>query len=232
MEQLRDKIKAEIMEIKYARDDKHKWISSGSITGLIVEPEVVAALQMEGLANWTSWTPAGFQNPEQFVEKLKEFVVKRAPRLFALLVHEKHVELLDHFYGNNFDDDMFPIELLGGTHKERDSDDQTQIFWTWTIESTKNHKRISYRGKGVDDNAIDSMCTRQWLFFVPVFGEDDDNPIDVFDQACQMPFIKELETGGTDEAIQTNFSVVRHFVVDRSHLNFTNNEELVRNCFL
>jgi hypothetical protein len=231
MEELRDKITEAIIETKYARNDKHKWISSGSIRRLIVEPEVVAVLRMEDLANWTSWTPA-VQNLEQFVTELKEFVVKYAPRLFAFLVHERHVELLDHFYGKKFDDEMFPIERLGATHKEKDSDNQTQIVWSWTIESTKTHERISYRGKGVDDNALDSMCSRQWIFFVPVFGEQDDNPIDVFDQACQMPFIKELEMGGTDEATRTYLSVVRRFVIDRSHLNFTNNEELVRNCFL
>jgi hypothetical protein len=217
MARLTSKIKREIMTIKYQDDSEHKWISSGSIRKLITETEVVAVLQNEKSA---SWATAEF-------EKMKEFFLKPARRLFALLVYLEHEELLDHFYHNNFDDDMFPIKLVV-TQEESDSDDQSQPGWI--VKSTKNQKQIRYSGKGVKDKDIEGICKFwQWQFFVPVFRVDNDNPIEAFDQACQMPFIEELKTG---KATETNFSVVRHFVVDRSHLEFSKNEELVRNYFV
>jgi hypothetical protein len=49
--------------------------------------------------------------------------------------------------------------------------------------------------------------------------------IDVFDSACQMPFLEEIKTEGNT---QTNFSDVKHFIIHRSHLEFANVERIVR----
>jgi hypothetical protein len=176
---------------------------------------VEAVLRKEKSA---SWATADF-------EKAKEFFLSSASRLFALLVYLGHEELLDNFYSKRFNDDMFPIELVS-IEEENDSDDQGQPGWT--VKSTKNGNEIKYSGYGVTDRQIQSLCKLwQWQFFVPVFRVDNDNSIGPpFDQRCQMPFTKEM---GTGHAAKTHFSVVRHFVMDLSHLEFSTDEYLVRN---
>jgi hypothetical protein len=218
---LRDGIKDEMLEIENERDGSSKWIPVGSINSLIEDADVVTIFQEAKGAEEASWTT-------DYIKKLERFVLLKARRLFALLVWQKRVQLVDFFCCNDFGDDMFPIRLLR-PDKGQKTDKQSKP--KWTIESinnpTKTRKQISYRGHRVDDEDIDDICRfKQWHFFVPVFGEND--PDYVFNPACHMPFLEELEP---EKANETNFSVVRHFVIHSSHLKFTSNHEIVRNSF-
>jgi len=219
---LRDEIKDEMLEIENERDGSSKWIPIGSIDSLIEKFGVVTILQEAQGAETASWTT-------DYIKTLEKFVLLKARRLFSLLVWQKHIQLLDLFYRNDFGDDMFPIRLLKPNKREK-HDKQSKPRWTIesTSSSTEIRKTISYRGHGVDDDDIDDICRfKQWHFFVPIFGEND--PVYVFNPACLMPFLEELDPENTNE---TNFSVVRHFVIHSSHLKFTKNDEIVRNGFI
>jgi hypothetical protein len=218
---LRRRILDEIVEAENERDGSHKWIPVGSINSLVENADVIAIIREARGAEEANWTM-------EYLNSLEKFVLLKARRLFALLVWQKHVQLLDLFYGNDFDDNMFPVKLLKLV-KGQKFDKQSKP--RWTIESTNSlitsePKRISYYKDDVDDEAIDDMCRyKQWIFFVPVFGEY--NLAYVFSPACIMPFLDELDTEKTN---QTNFSVVRHFVIHSSHLKFTT--KIVRNLFI
>jgi len=209
---LKDRIKHEMLEIRDKRDGStHEWIAAASITELITPTEVVKILQNENEASWIAVD----------IDNLKEFVLQKSPRLFALLVYMNQVHLLKLFYRNSFDDSMFPIRFL---YSDQGNESDTSSQTRWTIESTKAQRKISYTNLGVDDTAMEAICRFwQWKFFVPVFRDED--CFYVFDPACQMPFLEELETG-------EKFSFVRHFVIHRSHLMFADMEEIVRNSFV
>lgn len=218
---LRRRILDEMVETENERDGSRKWIPVGSINSLVENADIIAIIREARGAEEANWTV-------EYLNSLKKFVLLKARRLFALLVSQKHVQLLDLFYGNDFDDNMFPVKrlkLVKGQKIDKQSEPR------WIIGSTNNlitpeQKRISYHKDDVDDEAIDDMCRyKQWIFFVPVFGEHD--LAYVFNPACLMPFFDELDTEKTNK---TNFSVVRHFVMDRSHLKFTT--KFVRNHFV
>jgi ankyrin repeat protein len=209
--QLRDRLKSAVMVVNSERDAiSHKWISLASIKDLIRDAEVVTTLH-ETSAETGSWTVA-------YIEALKDFILKKALRLFALLVSQEQAQLLELFCINDFGDEMFPIKLL-----EPDEGNETNRQNTprWTIQSIAKQTKVSYRGQRVEDYDIEGICELwQWQFFVPVFSQND--PVYVFDPRCHMPFLRELET------METNFSVVRHFVIHRSHLDFRDINQIVR----
>jgi hypothetical protein len=194
---------------------KSYWVSFDSIQRLIGDAEAENILQETKKANdeATNWTPA-------HIKRLKEFVFGKALRLFALLVFRNHVQLLELFYQNDFGDDMFPIEYLESTDQGTPG---------WTIESRGTGKKVTYEGWEVEEgSSMEDICLlSQWQFFVPVFKESD--PVNEFSPLCVMPFLGEEET---DKKNITNFSVVRHFVIHRSHLSFSNIGQIVRNDFV
>jgi hypothetical protein len=218
---LRERMQDEMVETENERDGDRKWIPVGSINSLVESADIIAIIREAKGAEEANRTM-------EYLNSLKKFVLFKARRLFALLVWQKHVQLLDLFYGNDFDDNKFPIKRLKLV-KGQKFDNKSKL--RWTIESTNNliapeQKRISYYGDDVDNEAIDDMCRyKQWIFFVPVFAEHD--LAYVFNPHCLMPFFDELDTEKTNK---TNFSVVRHFVMHRSHLKFTT--KIVRNLFV
>jgi hypothetical protein len=193
---------------------KRYWVSFDIIQNLIGDVEVEKILQETKKVKdeATTWTPA-------HIKRLKEFVFEKALRLFALLVSQSHVQLLELFYRSDFGDDMFPIEHVESTYQDPPG---------WTIESKRTGKKVTYEGWEVGDLSIETIYRLwQWQFFVPVFKESD--PVHEFSPLCQMPFLREE---GTDKKNITNFSVVRHFVIHRSHLSFSNIGQIVRNDFV
>ncbi|UQC87781.1 protein kinase domain-containing protein, partial [Colletotrichum lupini] len=143
-------------------------------------------------------------------DEVHGFIFKKAKRLFSLLVRQSHFEWLPLFHANDFGDEDFPINFSVDTKSQ-----------VWALKSRKTGKAISFEVTDREVNGIsrkdqDSLydfCNHhQWLIFVPIFSPDD--RAHVFDPLCRMPFLKEFESHGT------NFNIVRHFVIHRSHLNF------------
>jgi hypothetical protein len=182
------------------------WVPLEDIQNLIRNAEVEKILRETRKLN----------DDSAHIKELKEFVFGKALRLFALLVSETLVQLLELFHQNDFGDEMFPIEQFKSTKPG------------WTIESmVAQEKRLTYEGREVKKKHIEKICQMsQWEFFVPIFEER--NPVKELNQQYQMPFLREEET---DKKNITNFSVVKHFVIHRSHLSFSNMSQIVRNDF-
>ncbi|KAK1483651.1 protein kinase domain-containing protein [Colletotrichum tamarilloi] len=149
-------------------------------------------------------------------DEVHGFIFKKAKRLFSLLVRQSHFEWLPLFHANDFGDEDFPINFS--------VDRKSQV---WALKSCKTGKAISFEVTDREVNGIsrkdyDSLCDfcdyHQWLIFVPIFSPDD--RAQVFDPLCRMPFLQEFESHGT------NFSIVRHFVIHRSHLNFPRDDQI------
>jgi hypothetical protein len=137
---------------------RDKWLPIASTTELIKETEVLRTLQDEKVAGWTKVD----------IDKMKDFVISQAPRLFSLLVYQGLVKLLKQFYQHNFDDRMFPIEFPG----QRVGFDASSQFGD-AIDSTVNSKNVNFGGLDIDDTIMENICAHwQWQFFVPVFRED------------------------------------------------------------
>lgn len=207
MPPLRIKISKEMMDIRHETSNTtYRWISFTSIEELINdanEAEVVAELKEATQAN------------AEELEKLKRFTFQKAKRLFALLVVARRLKWIKTFFEHDFGDDMFPIKLLTSNAEGNP---------TWEIESMKGENRVRYKEKGAYDEAADTIIdsigdSSQWRFFVPVFGPGD--PDHEFDRNCKLPFLKEFKPK------KTNFSVVRHFVIDKRHLNFPKDDQIV-----
>ncbi|OHE92907.1 protein kinase domain-containing protein [Colletotrichum orchidophilum] len=156
-------------------------------------------------------------------DSMKRFIFGRAKRLVSLLIRLDRLDLLQRFHGEQFGDEDFPIRYI----KPRTTGNKSRP--KWSIQSCRSDKTVS---SGVvldeddsddeDDNEkemIRQFCnTYQWRFFVPVFSPHD--KAHVFDPRCQMPYLEELGSN------QTNFSVVRHFVIHRTHLNFKLDDQI------
>ena len=121
---------------------RDKWLPIASITGLIKETEVLRTLQDEKVAGWTKVD----------IDKMKDFVVSQAPRLFALLVYQGLVKLLKQFYQHNFDDRMFSIEFPN----QRVSFDAASKFGD-AIDSTINSKNVNFGGLDIDDTIMENI---------------------------------------------------------------------------
>ena len=204
---LKDKIGDQIKE---TTEEGGKWIPLLSIENLITDSEVVAVLKA-----------ANKINLEDNVDKWKNFILGKAKRLFALLVRFKHVDWLDLFCRNDFGDNMFPITLLeSDAHTGTASHSKPK----WTIQSTRMRNTISSEGLVDEDDreVLEDICEKQWIFFVPVFSPND--PAHVFERWRRMPFWKELES-----LPKTNFSIVTRYVIHRSHLDFLDDDQIVRN---
>lgn len=183
---------------------KYRWIPISSIHQLFEEHDgIVEALQMDGF---------------ELQDDMKRFVFHQAKRLVALLIRFNHLKWLSLFHSNDFGDENFPINF---------SVDRSSNMWT--LQSSKTEKMISFEVtksevNGISANDQDSLAAfcdhHQWLIFLPVFSPDDRTH--VFDPLCRMPFLKEFEPH------VTNFSIVRHFVIHRSHLNFPRDDQIVR----
>jgi hypothetical protein len=186
-----------------------KWISLLDIRSLVKVEEVEKILR----------ETTGINHSPSHTKELKDFIFGKALRLFALLVLLEHVQMLELFYQNRFGDEMFPVRELPRTSYSNRG---------WTIESIGRDKsRVSYKGREVTNREIESICSLfQWEVFVPVF--DETNPVNDFNPLCQMPFLREEET---EKKNVTNFSIVRHFVMHRSHLCFSNIGQIVRPGF-
>lgn len=136
--------------------------------------------------------------------KLLTFVGK-SKRLWALLVHVNRLGWLGSFCDADFDDSLFPIKRSGN----------------WKLRSRSSNKFVVMPGKSDDDEtAFDSIEDQQWQFFVPIFGPK--TFACGFDYHCRMPFIREFRTE------DTNFSAVTEYVIHRKHLDFSSNDQIVR----
>lgn len=151
-------------------------------------------------------------------DTVRGFIFAKAKRLFSLLVRQEHFEWLSLFHSNDFGDENFPINFS-----------VDRISNVWALKSCKTDTTISFEVTEREVNGIsasdqDSLATfcdhHQWLIFVPIFSPDDE--AHVFDPLCRMPFVEEFESQ------VTNFSIVRHFVIHRSHLNFPRDDQIVR----
>ncbi|KXH42603.1 protein kinase domain-containing protein [Colletotrichum simmondsii] len=156
-------------------------------------------------------------------KSIKRFVFEQAKRLVSLLIYRNRLHLLQLFYNERFGDEHFPIKFI----KPRPSDNESRL--RWSIQSCRSNKTISVwapPGGDIsdddddqDEDTMKQFCRiYQWYFFVPVFGPQDS--AHVFDPRCQMPYLEELGS------YQTNFSVVRHFVIHRKHLNFKFDDQI------
>ncbi|KAL2878789.1 hypothetical protein SGCOL_006018 [Colletotrichum sp. CLE4] len=157
-------------------------------------------------------------------ESMKRFVFEHAKRLVSLLIWRDRVGLLEIFYRERFGDEDFPIKFF----KPQTAKNKTRS--RWSIQSCRSGKTISVWVPQEDEDMSDDdddddkdtikqFCnTYQWYFFVPVFSPQD--PPQIFDPSCQMPYLEELGSS------QTNFSVVRHFVIHRKHLNFKLDDQI------
>ncbi|CAH0044492.1 unnamed protein product [Clonostachys solani] len=201
---LAEKIEDGELEIKNKTDDKkYVWIPFDHIENLVQdEANIRAVLEKQ---------PKGTSS----VDDMTSFVLGRAKRLFAMLVRYDKLHWLKLFYENKFADDQFPIERIS---LEDQSRDDVTSNCKWAIRSI-NHpeNEVPFPAKAKKDD-IDYLCDQyQWRFFVPVFIEDD-GPVYSFNPSLRFPFLKEIDTG-----VESNFSVVRHYVIHRRHIKLEDN---------
>ncbi|KAK1498982.1 protein kinase domain-containing protein [Colletotrichum cuscutae] len=209
LKDLRKAFRAEEIELFNTRDAKtYTWIPLSSINRIIRDDKkVVKALEEKVVMH----------------ESMKRFVFEHAERLVSLLIYRKCLHLLQLFYNERFSDEYFPIKFI----KPRNSSNRSRL--RWSIQSCRSNKTISVWAPpdgdisddddDQDEDTMKQLCrTYQWYFFVPVFGPQDS--AHVFDTSCQMPYLEELGSN------QTNFSVVRHFVIHRKHLNFRLDDQI------
>lgn len=208
--QLKHDLDTQDSMIKSVKDSLY-WVPFDRIQTLVQDAKVEKILKevQQGHCEAAAWTP-------ESIKRLKKFVCEKALRIFALLVSQDLVHLLELFYENDFGDEMFPIE-----------ESANKGTLGWTIKSIKTEREVKYEVKIEKwDRTIRNICQHQWEFFVPVFKEGD--PVYQFSPLCQVPFLREEEP---DKKKVTNFSIVRHFVIHRCHLNFSNTDQIVRNDF-
>ncbi|KAG9237327.1 hypothetical protein BJ875DRAFT_454144 [Amylocarpus encephaloides] len=188
------------------------WVPVLAIKELVKDTVVVGILKEASMesAGATSWTKTQ-------IEELTEFVLKKAQRLFALLVMNDMVRLLDLFYSNDFGDDMFPIEQLrldnGRETVNRSKPERT-------IQSIQTQKKISYTDQGIYGDKIRNLCIYwQWEIFVPIFSSN--NSVYALRPLSNLPFLKKYQG---DKKTETNFSIISHVSIHRSHLDFPDSQ--------
>ncbi|KAK1547678.1 protein kinase domain-containing protein [Colletotrichum paranaense] len=188
---------AEITVSDHRLETRYTWIPLSSIHRIIENDGIRNALQEES-------------------ESVKGFVLLKAKRLISALIRRDHLDWLQLFYNADFGDEHFPINF----RIDRDSQ-------VWTLQSCESHKSISFKVSEEEVNGIskydgDSLADfcdyHQWQYFVPVFAPNE--PAHFFDPRCPMPFVKQFEP------YATNFSIARHFVIHRSHLNFPRDDQI------
>ncbi|KAI3548160.1 protein kinase domain-containing protein [Colletotrichum filicis] len=206
---LQERLKEATLKVRNNRDDRtYNWIPILCIREILDNHDAIVQ---------------AFRNEHfEIGHKMNIFMFEEAMTLVALLIRRGHHKWLSLFHDNGFGNKYFPIEF------QSVKIDQSSQEWTvGSYKSNKSTKSVSFEVtantvNGIskkDDDELGNFCNQyQWEFFVPVFAPNE--PAHVFDPRCPMPFLDEFEP------YATNFSIVRHFVIHRSHLNFPRDDQI------
>ncbi|CAH0038842.1 unnamed protein product [Clonostachys rhizophaga] len=207
-EDLVNKIKNGTLEIENDTDQEtYEWVPFDHIEKLLGDEANVRAVLRAVLEKQPKMT-------HSVHDDMTRFVLGKAKRLFAVLVRYNKLDWLKLFYDKGFADDQFPIERksvkdLGPGYVGPDC--------KWAVRSIKYPE--NYVPFPVEKDDIDYLCRLcQWHFFVPVFTEDDE-PVYIFSPSQILPFLEEIDTG-----VESNFSVVRHYVIHRRHIELQDDQ--------
>ncbi|KAK1722435.1 uncharacterized protein BDZ83DRAFT_418964 [Colletotrichum acutatum] len=206
---LQELLKEAAVDVRNDSDDMtYTWVPISRIHEILADHDaVVKAFQDENF---------------EIGREMKSFMFDKAKTLVAVLIRRGRHKWLSFFHGGSFDNKCFPINF--------ESVKIDKSCQKWTVASYKSNqsiKSVSFKVTanevdGIskkDDDELANFCKQyQWEFFVPVFAPNE--PAHVFDPRCPMPFVKEFEP------YATNFSIVRHFVIHRSHLNFPRDDQI------